>query len=282
MSNDKTALVTDGTSGVGLSVLPALIKAGFFVHFVGTNVDKGRAIEASLNGDGERARFHQLDLSNIRAVHDFAGELREALPSLDLLLNVAGVMLPTRQLTAEGFEKTFAINYLSAVVLSRALTPLLAQAPGGRIANVAGRPDFALTPGLDMDDLELAKKYSGMKAAILSIHAKTVMTEVMAAQLKPQGIDVNCFHPGAIKGGVGRNMALPFRALFAVANLFMAKTSKSGVYVSTAEELKGVTGQFFEGTKGQTLSFDADYKDRLVQETERRLEQVLGGNAVAA
>ena len=199
----------------------------------------------------------------------------EELSALDLLLNVAGVMLPTRQVTPEGLEKTLVINYLSAVLLCRELAPLLAAARSPRIANVAGRAAFVLPQALDMDDLQFERAYRGPRVAILTLHAKTVMTEILAEELKPSGIDVNCFHPGPIKGDLGRHMALPLRAAFALVKLFMADTSKSGIYVSTSAELNGVTGQFFVGTQRQRLKFDANYKDRLRQQTDAMLLQSL-------
>jgi NAD(P)-dependent dehydrogenase (short-subunit alcohol dehydrogenase family) len=265
MSN-KTALVTGGTSGIGLSLLPVLIEAGFTVHFIGRDADKGQQIESELkaahNGT-DVARFVQLDLSDLGKVKAFAESFRDEVPVLDLLANVAGLMLPERQVTDEGFEKTFAVGYLSACILCRELTPSLAKAANPRIVNVAGVPRFVLTQSLDLDDLGFEKKYSGMDVAIKTVHAKTVLTEILAEQLRDKGITVNSFHPGAVQGDVGRSMSFPMSALFAAANFFMAKTSASGVYVSTSDEVAGITGQFFVGRRGQDLAFDADYKETL-------------------
>ena len=113
----KTALVTGGTAGVGLSIARALVRDGVFVHFVGTNAAKGRGIESEVNADRPRARFIQLDLSRPGDVQAFARRFAEEVPTLDVLANVAGVMLATRQQTDEGFEKTFAIDHLAAFVL---------------------------------------------------------------------------------------------------------------------------------------------------------------------
>ncbi len=159
----KRALVTGGTSGVGLSIVRALVARHVHVHFVGTNVSKGRAIEQEL---GAAAEFVQLDLSDLAGVRRFARGFRDAVPALDVLLNVAGLMLPTRQVTGEGFEKTFAVGYLSAVLLSTELAPLLEKAPGGRILNVAGVPRFILKTRLDLDDLGFETNYQGMRVAI--------------------------------------------------------------------------------------------------------------------
>jgi NAD(P)-dependent dehydrogenase (short-subunit alcohol dehydrogenase family) len=262
----KTALVTGGTSGIGLSMLPALIEAGYTVHFIGRDADKGQQIESELKAahHGEDvARFVKLDLSDIGKVKAFVESFRQEVPVLDLLANVAGLMLPERQVTGEGFEKTFAVNYLSAYVLCRELTPSLAKATSPRIVNVAGLPRFVLTQALDLDDLGFEKKYDGMDVSIKTVHAKTVLTEILAEQLRDQGITVNSFHPGAVQGNVGRDAFFPMRAVFAVANLFMSKTSESGVHVSTSDEVAGMTGKFFVGHKGQDLAFDADYKETL-------------------
>ncbi len=70
-------------------------------------------------------------------------------------------------------------------------------------------------------------------------------------------------------------MPLPMRLAFAVANLFMAHKSKSGVHLSTSDELNGVTGQLFVGKKPSPLHFDRNYKDRLWEQTEDMLATVL-------
>jgi retinol dehydrogenase-12 len=272
----KIALVTGGTSGVGLSILRELVERDVHVHFIGTSSNKGKAIELELNGpNGRRCDFIQLDLSDLGAVRAFAKRFRTEVPVLDLLLNVAGLMLPRRQVTSEGFEKTFAIGYLSAVLLSTELAPALEQASQARILNVGGLPRFVLKPGrLDLDDLGFEKDYSGMRVAIDTVHAKTVVTEILAERLRGRGIDVNSFHPGAVKGQVARNMPLLKRSIFSVLNLFMSSTSKSGVYVSTSEEIRGMTGQFFVGNKPRPLRFDSEYKGELWERTEQMLAQV--------
>lgn len=119
----------------------ALAQRGARVHFVGTNEEKGRRIEEELNEGGEgRCRFVRLDLRSLSRVRDFATDFAPEAGALDVLVNVAGVMLPKRQETSEGNEATLAVNHLSAFLLCRELTPLLARAPHGRIANVSGAP----------------------------------------------------------------------------------------------------------------------------------------------
>jgi len=268
----KVALVTGGTSGIGKSLLPQLVDAGFNVHFIGRNAEKGRAIEAGLNEQhGDVATFVQLDLSDLGAVKAFAKRFREEVPVLDLLANVAGLMLPKRVVTTEGFEKTFAIGYLSAYVLCTELTESLARAPEPRIVNVSGLPRFVLEPRLDLDDLWFENNYKGMDVAIKTVHAKTVLTQVLAERLEDQGITVNAFHPGAVQGDVMRDTNFVMSALFSVVNLFMSKTSESGLHVTTSDQVAGVTGSFFVGKTGTSLAFEPTYREGLWKRTQSML-----------
>jgi len=77
-----------------------------------------------------------------------------------------------------------------------------------------------------------------MRAAIQAVHAKTVMTEILAERLAPQGVDVNAFHPGAVKSDLFRNMRFPMNVLFGFARRFMSDECTSGIYAATAEQLK--------------------------------------------
>lgn len=112
----KTALITGGTSGVGLSIARALIQKDYKAILIGSNLDKGKTIEAELNTlSRESTEFIQLDLSRINEVKIFSTQLRESHNKLDVLANVAGIVSPERQVTNEGFDRTFAISYLVSI-----------------------------------------------------------------------------------------------------------------------------------------------------------------------
>jgi NAD(P)-dependent dehydrogenase (short-subunit alcohol dehydrogenase family) len=270
MAAPKTALIAGGTSGIGRSIAEALLRDGHDLCLIGRNPDKGKAVEASLSdAHPGRVRFVQLDLSDIGAVKDFAAGFAQAHRTLDLLANVAGVMEPTRKVTAEGFEKTFAVGYLSAFVLSTHLAPLLQRAANGRIANVAGVPSFVFKARLDFEDLMFSRNYKSFRTAITTVHAKTVLTEILAEKYAPMGIDVNSFHPGAVRSDLMKSMRWWTRALFTVPSLFMSKSSKTGIYVCGASELNGTSGKYFTKKKAIDLGFDRIYRDRLWTETQK-------------
>ncbi len=275
MAQHKTAIVTGGTSGVGLSIVKALAKANWDVYFIGRDSEKGKEVEQEVSGLGKgKGTFVQQDLARLGEVKTLANRLLKELPRLDLLANVAGVVLPNRQETAEGIEKTFAINYLSAFVLSTTLAPLLAQTEGSRIANVAGSPSTIMKTRLNFDDLYLNGKYSAIKAAFAAVHAKSVMTSVLADKYADQGIDVNSFHPGLVKSGLGRNFGFPLNLLFKLGQFFMSSESKTGIYVCTSKEIRGRSGLLFKNKKGIELDWETAYRDQLWQRTKEILARI--------
>jgi NAD(P)-dependent dehydrogenase (short-subunit alcohol dehydrogenase family) len=164
---------------------------------------------------------------------------------------------------------------LSAFLLSKELTPLLENANHSRIVNVGGEPPQILQPTLDFCDLNSKQNYNGIDVATNTVHAKVVMTEILAKKLKGQKIDVNAFYPGAVKSNLGRNMNFPLIFMFKIAGPFLAKESQSGIYLSTSQEVTGVTGQLFVKEKLTPLNFEKEYKDRLWNMTEEIVEKVL-------
>ncbi len=274
--NARIALVTGGTSGIGLSIVRALAASGAFVHFVGTNRDKGQRIAAELEAAGQRGRFLRADLSSMRAVDKLARRLAGELERLDTLVNVAGVVLPQRQETVDGFETTLAVDHLSALLLSRELRPLLAKGERPRIANVSGPRRQMLKPLLDFDDLQLTQGYSFLRAVSQGLHAKTVMTQLLAERFAEDGIDVNAFDAGAVRSELSRNLAFPMNLLLRFVQLFMPRVSKTGIHVSTSEALSGITGQFFYGRERVSIAFDGDYARRLWDASEAMLASALG------
>jgi NAD(P)-dependent dehydrogenase (short-subunit alcohol dehydrogenase family) len=268
----KTALIAGGTSGIGRSIAMALLETNYEVLLIGKNQSKGVALEAKFNANHPgRVQFIQLDLSEIKAVRSFAEQFAQKHSKLHLLANVAGVMESKRQITNEGFEKTFAVGYLSAFVLSTQLAPLLEKAPNGRIANVAGVESFIFKARLDFDDLTFSRDYGSFKVAITTVHAKTVLTQLLSEKYASAKIDINAFHPGAVRSDLMKNMPWLTRQMFKIPSLFMTKTSKTGIRVSIASDLQGTSEKYITDKKTVDLNFEKSYQDQLWKETEKML-----------
>jgi NAD(P)-dependent dehydrogenase (short-subunit alcohol dehydrogenase family) len=275
MQEMKKALISGGTSGVGLSIAKDLIASNYKVVLIGSNGAKGKLIEASLNEQyPNQVEFVQLDLSNLRDTKEFTTDFISKNAKLDLLVNTAGVFSPNRILTNEGFEKTFAVGYLSAYLLSTQLAGILEKAEYGRIANVSGIKSLIMKKKLDFEDLSFSKNYSMINTAITTLHAKTVLTEILAEKYANQGIDVNSFHPGAVKSDAAKKLEGWKRMLFSIPVLFMGKESTNGIFVSSSSILNKVSGKYFIKKEPIELNFEKEYKQKLQEQTEQLLANI--------
>ena len=265
----KHALITGGTSGVGLSIVKALVKHNFRITFIGSNLGKGKAVEADLITTSKlKHKFIQLDLGELDTVKAFTTQFMEAHESLDLLVNVAGIMSPKQQFTIRGQDKTFSIGYLSAFILSTELVPLLEKSNQARIVNVAGQASHVLKPVLDFNNLNFETNYSGFKTAITTVHAKTVLTQILAEKLIDKKITVNSFHPGIVQSDLSRNMPKILQFFAKLVSPFMAKTSENGIFVCLDESIKNVSGKLFVNKKPTTINFNIDYREKLWNATK--------------
>ena len=124
-------------------------------------------------------------------------------------------------------------------------------------------PSFVLKAKLDFGDLSFSKNYSSFKAAITTVHAKTVLTEILSDKYASLGVDVNSFHPGAVQSDLMKNMKSFQSFIFKILSVFMAKECKTGIYVSSSDQLRGISGKFFNKKKALNLDFNSDYKKQL-------------------
>lgn len=272
---EKTALVTGGTSGVGLSLVKGLLKQRYRVFFVGSSTAKGKSLEQEFHSlYPHKATFIALDLSNLQSVDRFAKVFVTTHHRLDILVNVAGVLLPERTVTSEGLEKTFAIGYMAPFILSQRLSSLLAKTQGARIVNVAAKAKSLLPIQLNFEDLQSTQKYNGFKVSLATVHAHAVLTEIWAQRMGALGITVNAFDPGMVRSSMSRHMPLWFRLIAKAISPFMTKDSPNGIFVCTAPDLAHVTGQLFENQIPITLSFEQSYKKTLWIKTLEILENL--------
>jgi NAD(P)-dependent dehydrogenase (short-subunit alcohol dehydrogenase family) len=162
----KNALVTGGTDGVGKEVARGLALAGHRVIVVGRDAKKGALVEREMRETTGNVEvwFLQADLSLVREVNRLANEIAARWPALHYLVHSAGVVRGRRELTAEGVESNFAINYLSRFALTGRLLALLEAAgrPGeaARIMIVSGA---AQNGTIHFDDVNLTTNFTTLR-----------------------------------------------------------------------------------------------------------------------
>ncbi|CAH1002198.1 hypothetical protein LEM8419_03115 [Neolewinella maritima] len=155
----KTVLITGATSGIGLATARALAEQGWHVLLHGRTLERARAAATAI-GTGHITPL-EADLGDLQTVHQLAKTVQSEHPPLDVLINNAGVWNSTRELTAQGVERTFAVNHLAYFLLTGLLRPHFA--PRARVLCVAS-DSHKQVKGVDFDNLSLEGKYHGLRA----------------------------------------------------------------------------------------------------------------------
>src|SRR5882757_215332 len=190
---DKTILITGSTDGVGRVVAQRLGAVGARILAHGRDATRGKAVVAEIEAAGGKAEFFAADLASLAEVRRLAEAVRARTNRLDILINNAGIGTAgaKRQVSADGYELRFAVNYLAGFLLTSELLPLLKASAPARIVNVASAGQQAI----DFSDVMLTHGYSGVRAYCQSKLAQILFTVDLAAELAGQDIAVNCLHP---------------------------------------------------------------------------------------
>jgi len=155
----KNVIITGANSGIGYYAALELAKAGADVVLACRSAQKGEAAAAKVNTEAPgRAVFMPLDLADFGSVRSFAAAYKERCGKLDILINNAGVMaLPTRHVTAQGYEQQFGVNFLGHFLLTALLLTTLMNAPAPRLVQISS---IAHKQGkIAFDDLQYERGY---------------------------------------------------------------------------------------------------------------------------
>jgi dehydrogenase/reductase SDR family protein 12 len=237
----RTAVVTGATSGLGKQTATELARLGATVQLVGRNRDKTEQVAAGITEQTGRAavRVQVADLSSMYDVRMLAERIEAP---IHILVNNAGVLLPTRTETAEGIETTFATNLLGHFLLTNLLVPKLAAS--ARIINVASGGMYAQR--ISVSDLQNAHgTYDGAKAYARTKRAQVILTELWAGALAPRGVVVHAMHPGwADTPGVSTSLPRFYRLARPLLRS-PAQGADTIVWLCAADEAVGSTGKFW-------------------------------------
>ncbi len=169
---------------------------------------------------------------------------------IDVLVNNAGLVLSDRRQTEDGFEATFGVNHLGPFVLTDLLLPRIKDSAPARIVNVASTAHKGAGKGLDFDDLQSTRGYSGMQVYSKSKLANIYFTTELARRLKGTGVTVNCLHPGTVATGYGRDgdssgvLAFGLKVIKPFI-LSAEQGARTSVYLASSPDVADVTGQYF-------------------------------------
>jgi NAD(P)-dependent dehydrogenase (short-subunit alcohol dehydrogenase family) len=247
----QTILVTGSSDGLGRRVAVELAARSADVVVHGRNAQKTAAVAREI-GSG---RFVVADFASLDEVRRMAGEV----DSLDALVNNAGLIVRERRESADGYELTFAVNYLAHFLLTALLLPKLREP--ARIVNVAS---IGQAP-LDFEDLMLERGYDAYRAYAQSKLAQILFTFELAERLGESAITVNAVHPATL---MDTKMV---RDTFGRGRASVGQGAEAVLRLVSDPELDGVTGRYFDGTRESSAheqAYDPEARRRLWELSE--------------
>jgi len=279
----RTVLVTGGSGGIGRATALGLAAMGAHLAITGRDRERTEAAAREIRAAGTgQVDVFVADMSSQSEVRRLAGEVLGSLPRIDVLVNNVGGFWDTRHVTADGLERTFALNHLAPFLLTNLLLDRLQQSAPARVVTVSSG---AHTMGrIDFDDLGGERSYSGMRAYSQSKLANILFTYELARRLGAGGVTANALHPGMVRTGFGAEDSGSLQRLFTPLMRPFMKTPAQGaatsIYLASAPEVDGVSGGYFAGCrpKGSSKrSYDEATAARLWQASEDLVGLTAGG-----
>jgi NAD(P)-dependent dehydrogenase (short-subunit alcohol dehydrogenase family) len=258
----KTILITGGTSGIGKETAVALAKAGATVVITARTDRAGEEAQTDIveRSGNPGVSFIVCDLSSLDSVRRAAEAFCARHKRLDVLINNAGVLEQTRKRSRDGFEMDFVVNYLAPFLLTDLLLPVLKASAPSRIVNVSSSMH---TEGvINIDDLQSENHFDRYQAYAQSKLALLLFTKKLAKELKGSAVTVNALHPGVIGTEMTmqnvRTMNPIFAFIFKRTLITPAQGAETSVYLATSPEVANVSGEYFDNKKIAAASPFAD------------------------
>jgi len=240
-------LITGATEGVGRATAVALARRGFRVVLAARDTTKAQAVGREIAAAGGAPADHLVvDLASLRYVRALADRFKQRYPRLDVLINNAGVFLPKRTETSDGFETTYQINYLAHFALTNLLLEELQKSPQGRIINLSS--SVYAVGRFDVHNLQSERRFSVLGTYAASKLYLLMFTRELATRLAGTRVTANAVHPGIVRTRMMLGAPGAFRLMSYLSLPFSispARGARTSIYLASSPDLAGVSGPYF-------------------------------------
>ena len=241
-------LITGATDGIGRETALELAAKGFVVVVAARDAAKAQALvkEIELTTGHRDADTITADLRSLAEVRQLSEIFHQRYPRLDVLINNAGIFSGVRQLTGDGFETTYQVNYLAPFYLTYLMLDALKQAEQGRIINLSSS---VYTAGkFDPENLQGEKRFSTFSAYSNSKLLMLLSTIELASRLKATPVTANAVHPGVVRTQMMLRAPGIFRAVGYLALPFALSPRQgaaTSLHLASSRDVRGMSGKYF-------------------------------------
>jgi len=276
LERDDLCLITGATNGVGRAAALALSRMGLHVLVHGRAADRVERVVEAIKTEGGQASPLVADLASLSAVRRLSREVLALPGALRLVMLNAAIWPDQRLESADGYELTLQVNYLSHYLLTRLLLERITQDGPSRVLITSS---VAYQGGeLDFEDLHLTRRFRGDQAYANSKLAQVLFCASLARRVEGTGVTVHAVCPGLVDTGlIAHNR--DFDAVRGRLRARMASPEEGAkllVHLATAQEVTQTSGCFFSrtmtGSKPMPIRPPPGLAERLWQRSEELTE----------
>lgn len=255
---NKTCVITGATSGIGYGIAKGLASKGHRLILIGRDEKKGASVVEQLKtiSNNESIIYFNADLCSQKQIRKAGAEIGRLYPTIDVLVNNAGVWTSRCELTEENIEKQFAVNHLAYFLLTHLLYPNISKSSDGRIINIGS--DSHKYGKINFNDLNLRESYHGLKAYGQSKLANLMFTYELHRTKKDGHVSVYCVQPGLVKTDIGVKHTNAFHSfmwkLRRLGGVTPEEAAQTAIYLATAPEAGGRSGLYWDRSKPKPSS----------------------------
>lgn len=274
----RTVLVTGGSGGIGKATAEGLARLGADLAITGRDRERTEVAARQIRAaGGGQVDVFVADMSCQSEVRRLADEVLNTLATLDVLVNNVGGYWNTRHVTADGLERTFALNHLAPFLLTNLLLDRLREASQPRVVTVSSNAHSA--GKIDFDDLQGERTYSGSRAYSQSKLANVMFSYELARRTAATTLTANALHPGVVNTSFGaedpgcaQRILVPFVRPFLKSPARGAVTS---IRLASDPDLQQVSGRYFVNGHPKASS-GASYDEPAATRLWRRSADLVG------
>lgn len=245
--NNKIAVITGGTSGIGKATVEKLVTFGTTVVMLVRDEDKAQLLKKEILKTFPNGKIDVFkgDLTDLKTVKTAVESIKLKYPKIDILINNAGGVYSTLEKTTDGFEIGFQVNHLAHFLISNLLLENLLKSEDARIINLSSEAhrmgDF------NVGNLNAEKKFSTWKQYGATKLMNVLFTKALANKFGEKGLMAFAVHPGVVKSGFGANNTGFLKYFNKMPFLITPeKGAETSVYLATQQKEKLSNGGYYK------------------------------------
>lgn len=271
---NKLVVITGATSGIGFFTAMKYASMGADLLCINRDVEKSIKLKTEIESKYTvKCDYLIADLSKLKDIHEIADKLSALEQPIDVIIHNAGLTLTKQQLTDEGLDVVFVVQYLASFIINYKLMEKLKTQEGARIIMNNSEGHRFVPWGLYLDDLNWKKRrYTGLKAYGSAKLAQLLSTHIFKENFEGSNVTINSMHPGAVRSTSGKDNGRLYKWYKRnVLDKMLRPTeiaSDSLYYLGVSKNLEGISGKFFNLTTEELPSppaWDIDEARKLWQ-----------------